>query len=72
MSDPISQAQLNALMRPQMLCVCKRVPEEEIRAVLKAGAKTFLEVQARTNCSTGCGTCEEAVRAIVEEHAARP
>lgn len=54
---------LNALMRPPRMCICKGVSQEEIHdAVLKKGKKTFEEVQAFTGCSTGCGTCEERIR----------
>lgn len=71
MADPVSQAQINALMRPRMVCVCKRVPEQDIKSALNSGARNFTEVQARTDCATGCGTCEDAVRAIIEEHTAK-
>ncbi|MEQ9364325.1 MAG: (2Fe-2S)-binding protein [Leptospirales bacterium] len=65
MPDDTLQSQLNALMRPRMVCVCKRVPEARIREVVEAGADTFEEIQRRTNCSTGCGTCEGAVRGLL-------
>ncbi len=60
---------LNRLMRPAMVCVCRRVPEERIRdAVENRGARSFDEVQAITNCSTGCGTCESEVRALIKKY----
>ena len=65
MDQELSQIQLNALMRPRMLCVCRRVPESRVREVVEGGARTFEAVQAATNCSTGCGTCEGAVRALI-------
>lgn len=59
---------LNRLMRPAMVCVCRRVPEECVRdAVQNRGARNFEDVQAITNCSTGCGTCETEVRALIEK-----
>jgi bacterioferritin-associated ferredoxin len=72
MQDFSRQAALNALMRPRMVCVCRRVPETWIREVLAGGAQTFEEVQRQTNCSTGCGTCEGAVRALVEKYRRPP
>lgn len=65
--DPALQAQLNALMRPRVVCTCRRVPESDLRDAVRDGAETFEEVQARTTCSTGCGTCERSVRRIIGE-----
>lgn len=67
MPDDMIQNQLNALMRPRMVCVCKRVSEARIRKVVASGADSFEEVQHLTNCSTGCGTCEGAVRELLEK-----
>ncbi len=64
--DAAELAALNALMRPPMLCVCRRVPEADIRRAVEQGADTFEKVQALTRCSTGCGTCEGRVRELVE------
>lgn len=61
------QSLLHALMRPRMVCVCKRVPESLIRSLVEGGATTFEEVQRETNCSTGCRTCETAVRDLIEK-----
>ena len=72
MPDEMSQSQFNALMRPRMVCVCKRVPEARIREVVAAGADTFEEIQRQTNCATGCGTCESAVRGLLAEIRPRP
>lgn len=66
-----SQTALYQLMRPRMLCVCRRVPEENVRAAVEQGAQTFEEVQARTSCSTGCGTCEGRVRDVIATALAR-
>jgi len=59
---------INALMRPHKICLCKSVTEKDIRdAVLLNGARNFEEVQQLTKCSTGCGTCEGKVRQLVDQ-----
>lgn len=66
----MSDASLNdiyALMRPRKVCVCRSVTENMILDALDRGAKTFEDVQNETGCSTGCGTCESSVRAIIEK-----
>ncbi len=72
MPDNLVQAQLNALMRPRMVCVCKRVPEERIRQAVADGAVSFEALQAETQCATGCGTCEGAVRDLLAKLQAPP
>ncbi len=64
----MDQAYLNALMRPKMVCICRRVPEERIRQVVEAGAVTFERVQQLTDCSTNCGTCEVKVRELIDKY----
>ncbi|MBX7058019.1 MAG: (2Fe-2S)-binding protein [Leptospirales bacterium] len=63
----MDQAALNALLRPRMVCICRRVSEERIRQVVEAGASTFERVQELTDCSTNCGTCELRVRELIEK-----
>ncbi|MBL8022411.1 MAG: (2Fe-2S)-binding protein [Leptospirales bacterium] len=66
MSDP-SMTDIYALMRPRKVCVCRSVTENMILDSLERGARSFEDVQNETGCSTGCGTCESAVRAIIEK-----
>ena len=68
---PYSPSYLNALMRPPRICVCRNVPEEKLRAAVRGGAETFEALQAATRCSTGCGTCEPRVRAILADELGR-
>ncbi len=68
MSEPFDPSYLNRLMRPPMICVCRQVSEERIRAaVAEEGAHTYQEVQSLTNCGTGCGTCEGRVKGIIQQ-----
>ena len=67
--DPLEQFKLNQLMRPPMVCSCRRVPESAIRdAIQKEGARDFDAVQAITHCTTGCGTCQEAVERVMAKY----
>ncbi len=61
----MDEAALYSLMRPRKICICMQVGEDEIRRAVAGGARTFEEVQAITDCSTGCGTCEMAVRRVI-------
>lgn len=62
----MDEAALYSLMRPRKICICKQVGEEDIRRAVEAdGARTFEEVQRLTGSSTGCGTCENAVRRVI-------
>jgi bacterioferritin-associated ferredoxin len=42
------------------------VTESDVRGCVRAGACTVEEVSERTGASTGCGTCLETVRLVVE------
>ena len=54
-------------MRPKMVCICCHVSREKIEEAIRAGAVSFDEVQKKTECSMGCGTCREPVEQIIEE-----
>jgi bacterioferritin-associated ferredoxin len=43
------------------------VTETQIRDAIRGGAHTFEQVQEKTDCSTGCGTCETAVRFVLAD-----
>jgi len=62
-----SAADLYAMMRPRKVCVCRSVTETQIRDAIRGGAHTFEQVQEKTDCSTGCGTCETAVRFVLAD-----
>lgn len=72
----MDSAELNALMRPRNICICKNVSKAEIERAVAGGASTFTAVQKETNCSTGCGTCsgqvKELIDSLVEAEAEKP
>ncbi|HTL11196.1 MAG TPA: (2Fe-2S)-binding protein [Bdellovibrionota bacterium] len=49
------------------VCFCHNVPCSRLVAEIRAGARTFEELQAKTRCSTGCGGCEFEVREILAQ-----
>jgi len=67
MSTDPTLSDVYAMMRPRKVCVCRSVTETMIRDAMDRGAGNFEEVQQMTDCSTGCGTCESAVRALIEK-----
>lgn len=59
---------LNCLMRPRKICLCRNVTREDIRIAVQEGAKSMAQLQAKTAASTGCGTCySEVEKALKEE-----
>ncbi len=55
------------LMRPPMICLCRHISADRLRAEIHHGATTFEMLQERTLCSTVCGTCEGRVRALLKQ-----
>ena len=61
-------ADITAYMRPAKVCLCVNLSEKDIIDAIDQGANTFKKLQDKTGCSTGCGTCESAVRQILANH----
>jgi len=51
----------------KVVCGCINVTVQDIKDSIANGAKSFEEVQEATSVSTGCGSCEDSVRALVDE-----
>jgi bacterioferritin-associated ferredoxin len=49
-----------------IVCICKRVSEQQIRAAIDAGAATVAEVGACCRAGTGCGACHEYIAEMIE------
>jgi bacterioferritin-associated ferredoxin len=47
------------------VCMCTAVTEREIRACVRAGARTVDEVGERSLAGTGCGGCHEHIEMIL-------
>ncbi|GAA1746608.1 FAD-dependent oxidoreductase [Kocuria aegyptia] len=71
LDGPDAGARQEARMTPEStVCHCAGVTMGRIADAVGAGAATVEEVGCATRASTGCGGCKDAVRRIVEEHAA--
>lgn len=49
------------------VCLCTAVTDHEIRKTVAEGASSVEEVAFCTGAGTRCGTCVNAIAAIVEE-----
>ncbi len=49
-----------------IVCVCRRVSDQQIRAAIDGGARTVSEVAACCRAGTGCGACHEAIRELID------
>jgi bacterioferritin-associated ferredoxin len=50
-----------------IVCGCMNVSVQDIKDAIENGAKSFEEVQEATSVSTGCGSCTENVRELVDK-----
>ncbi|MCZ8343794.1 MAG: (2Fe-2S)-binding protein [Leptospira sp.] len=57
---------LNSLMRPKRVCLCRMVTEEDLVRAIHEGAQTVEEIREKTRASTGCGTCSAQVYHILQ------
>ena len=52
-------------------CICARVPECELRAVIRCGARTEDAVGEACGAGAGCGSCLDRIHKLIqEEHVA--
>jgi bacterioferritin-associated ferredoxin len=48
-------------------CICARVREREVRAVIAAGAQDEDAVGEACGAGTGCGTCIDRISGLIRE-----
>ncbi|MBN7574119.1 MULTISPECIES: (2Fe-2S)-binding protein [Clostridium] len=51
----------------KIICGCKNVKVKDIKNAIANGAKSFEDVQEKTEVGTGCGHCVESNRVLVDE-----
>ncbi len=56
-------------MENDVVCSCRKVTEEQIRAAVRGGADTLDKVKEETDCCKACGLCVENVRKIIADAA---
>ena len=49
------------------VCICERVRECEVRAAIRAGARTEECVGAACGAGTGCGSCLDRIDDLIVE-----
>lgn len=52
------------------ICLCKGVNDRQVRAAIKAGARTPEEISERCRAATGCGGCLPEVCRLLADHLA--
>lgn len=55
-----------------IVCVCNRLNEAKIREAIAQGASSPDQVYAHNGVKKVCGTCQETIKALVEDEAAAP
>jgi bacterioferritin-associated ferredoxin len=63
----LEEIDINQLMRPRKICVCRQVSESDIRKAIQSGANSLQDISLQTQASTNCGTCASAVDAILQD-----
>ncbi|MCH9684452.1 MAG: (2Fe-2S)-binding protein [Deltaproteobacteria bacterium] len=53
------------------MCQCLLVPEADVVAAIRAGARTVDEVGKRCEAGTGCGSCRAGIELLIGEQARR-
>ncbi len=51
----------------KIVCRCFQVSVKDLKEAIKDGHKTFEDIQEVTSVGTGCGSCVEYAKKIIEE-----
>jgi bacterioferritin-associated ferredoxin len=51
-------------------CICARVLDRELRAVIRCGARTEDAVGEACGAGAGCGSCLDRIHKLIKEQAA--
>ena len=54
----------------RVVCQCMKVTDKDIEHAVLEGARTYYELQERTKVGTGCGSCMEEVKKLLEHYKA--
>jgi bacterioferritin-associated ferredoxin len=53
-------------------CICCAVSVDEVNSAIDAGADTVDAVSHATDAGTGCGTCHERLKGLIEDRVGCP
>jgi bacterioferritin-associated ferredoxin len=56
--------------RKMIVCICRRVTDNTVRACIADGAETIAEVGRACRAGTGCGACHETIEELIAEQQA--
>jgi len=54
--------------KAKIICECLHVTDHEIEDAVLEGKLTYEEVQKKTKCGTGCGTCKPRIEELIEQY----
>ncbi|MCD6109227.1 iron-sulfur cluster assembly scaffold protein [bacterium] len=54
--------------KAKVICTCLNVTNHEIEDAVLEGKLTYEEVQKKTKCGTGCGSCKSRIEELIEQY----
>ena len=54
--------------KAKVVCECLNVTDHEIEDAVLEGRLTYEEVQKKTKCGTGCGTCKPRIEKLIDQY----
>jgi bacterioferritin-associated ferredoxin len=55
------------IQKQMIVCICRRVSENTVRACIADGAQSVAEVGRACRAGTGCGGCHEYIQELIAE-----
>jgi bacterioferritin-associated ferredoxin len=49
-----------------LICLCKAVNDQKVRATIRSGASTVREVGRACGAGTDCGACHRMIRCMID------
>ena len=54
--------------KAKVVCTCLNVTDHEIEDAVLEGATTYEDVQKKTKCGTGCGSCKPRIEKLIDQY----
>ena len=64
----MNEVDINGYIRPQKLCLCKHVSQEDVKQLIQDGEVKLSRIIKITHASTGCGTCFQELANLVKSY----
>jgi len=49
------------------VCICKAISDSDIKEAVARGAETLSDIQTSLGAATGCGTCADFAREVIND-----